>query len=76
MNTCTLAGSTDTPNGNYFAVDGTKRFDEQNDGLTMVPLNITLGATGNTTPAAFGNVMPYLAINYIICLNGNFPSRT
>ena len=33
----------------------------------------TIGATGGN--AAHNNMMPYLVLNFIICLNGIFPSR-
>ncbi|UPZ14702.1 phage tail protein [Flavobacterium humidisoli] len=34
---------------------------------------VTTGATGNNVP--INNMQPYLAINYIICVSGIFPSR-
>lgn len=34
---------------------------------------ITTGATGNNIPV--NNMQPYLAINYIICVEGLYPSR-
>lgn len=36
-------------------------------------LTVTTGITGGTTPHS--NMQPYLGINYIICLQGIFPSR-
>ncbi|TDO73282.1 microcystin-dependent protein [Flavobacterium chryseum] len=35
--------------------------------------NVTTGATGNNQPVSI--MQPYLAMNYIICLEGIFPSR-
>ncbi len=38
--------------------------------------NQTVNATGaNTQQAMHNNMMPYLAINYIICLNGIYPTQ-
>lgn len=36
-------------------------------------ITTTVGATGGSTP--FDNRQPYLALNYIICVEGIFPSR-
>jgi microcystin-dependent protein len=64
-----------SPVGNYFANDGSQKYDAQNDGVTMKPatLNLSVGNTGRSN--AINNMMPYLAINYIICLAGIFPPR-
>jgi microcystin-dependent protein len=69
------AANSTSPVGNYFANDGSQKYDAQNDGVTMKPatLNLTVGSTGIGNP--IDNMMPYLAINYIICLQGIFPSR-
>jgi len=34
---------------------------------------VTIGTAGNNLP--FNNLMPYLVVNYIICMYGIFPSR-
>jgi microcystin-dependent protein len=40
---------------------------------TMIAPNVTIGITGNSAPVDIRT--PYLAINYIICVQGIFPSR-
>ena len=35
----------------------------------------TIGIGGTASPEAHANVMPYLALNYIICLEGNWPTN-
>lgn len=76
MRTTSILADSETPNGNYFANDATTKFDAQNDGTTMKPaiVNLTAGNPGSGLPV--NNMMPYLAINYIICLFGVFPSRS
>jgi len=68
------AADQESPAGNYYASgDGSKKFDTQHDGVTM-PYNITLNNTGNSVPVS--NMMPYQAINYIICISvGIYPSH-
>ena len=76
MRTTTILADSETPGGNYFANDTSTKFDTQNDGTTMKPatVNLTAGNPGSGLPV--NNMMPYLAINYIICLLGVFPSRS
>jgi microcystin-dependent protein len=63
-----------TPEGNYFAENATetKRFSNRSDASlgNGVP---TLGNTGASQP--HNNMQPYLVLNYIIALQGVFPSR-
>lgn len=68
-------GNQQSPTTGYFASDGSKKYDSQQDGVTMQPatLNLTVSNVGSGT--AVTNMMPYLALNYIICLAGVFPSR-
>jgi microcystin-dependent protein len=76
MLTTALPAGALTPGGNYFANDGsTLRFDTTNDGVTMeAPMvNLTIGPAGSGAPVP--NMMPYVVINYIICIAGIFPSR-
>ena len=73
MLTSTVPADNESPVNNYFANDGTVKYNTSSGG-TMAP------ATANlvVNPAGSGqasNIMPYLAINYIICLFGIFPSR-
>jgi microcystin-dependent protein len=64
------AANLESPVGNYFANDGTAKFDVQHDGVTM-PYNALLNNTGGNT--AFNNIMPYQALHYVICLTGTYP---
>lgn len=72
-------GNQQSPAAGFFASDGSSKYDTQHDGTTMQPatLNLTVANAGgnNGSATAFTNMMPYLVINYIICLQGLFPSR-
>ena len=74
MLTSTVPANAETPAGNYFANDGTTKYNTSNSGATMAPatLNLAAGPGGN---GQVNNMMPYLGINYIICMFGIFPSR-
>jgi microcystin-dependent protein len=71
------------PTGNYFAsaiqVDGRNEFEvfsyasSKNVDMNADAINVTVGTTGSSKE--FNNLQPFLAINYIICLNGIYPSR-
>lgn len=76
MRTTSVLANSETANGTYFANDGSTKFDAQNDGTTMKPaiVNLVAGNPGSGLPV--NNMMPYIAINYIICLFGVFPSRS
>jgi len=43
--------------------------------VNMAPLSINLPTTNAGSSQPFNNIQPYLAMNYIICLFGIFPSR-
>jgi microcystin-dependent protein len=75
MLTTNQPANSPTPGGNYFANDGSSKFDATHDQVTMVsPLvNLVVGPAGTLAP--IDNHMPYLAVNYIICITGIFPSR-
>jgi microcystin-dependent protein len=72
INGSSLTGDKESPKGNYFAVDGTARFDNEDDGVTM-SYTIPLGNTGGNNPIS--NLMPYLAIQYIICIQGSYYAK-
>lgn len=73
MLTTTVPANAPTPGGNYFANDGTPKYKNLGNG-TMKPANVALSLSpAGGTPV--GNLMPYTAISYIICLFGIFPSR-
>jgi microcystin-dependent protein len=71
------------PTGNYFAsarqVEGRNEFEvfsyasSKNVDMNADAINVTVGTTGSGKE--FNNLQPFLAINYIICLNGIYPSR-
>jgi microcystin-dependent protein len=71
------------PAGNYFAsairVDGRNEIEvfsytsSKNVDMNADAINVTVGTTGSSTE--FNNLQPFLAINYIICLNGIYPPR-
>jgi microcystin-dependent protein len=74
MRTTNLPADSDTPTGNFFANDGSTKFDGQHDNVTMKPVNVNLIANAGAS-VAINNMMPYQVVNYIICLMGTFPSR-
>ncbi|NEU07407.1 phage tail protein [Flavihumibacter sp. R14] len=63
-----------TPEGNYFAGNTaeTKRFSNRSDSSlgNGVP---TVGSVGGSQP--HNNMQPYLVLNYVIALQGVFPTR-
>jgi len=63
------------PTGNYFANDGTQKYDVQNDGVAMRPFNVNLSVNAKGSGTPINNMMPYLVMNYIICISGIYPSR-
>lgn len=75
MRTTSVPADSETDNGAYFANDGSGKFDAQNDGTTMKPAIVNLAAGNPSSGLPVNNMMPYIAINYIICLLGIFPSR-
>ncbi len=74
------AGTANTPGNNYAGtgpVDRSTgspvntRYATTSDGSTMAPAS--LGTTGGGIP--YNNMQPSLGLNYVICLEGIFPSR-
>lgn len=67
------AGNSISPTGNYPA-NVTNGYSNTQD-AQMAPLNgsATVGNTGGSQP--FSIMSPYLGLNYIICMEGIFPSR-
>jgi microcystin-dependent protein len=47
--------------------------DTTNAKMGSNPVNVTVSNTGGNQ--AINNIQPYISINYIICINGTFPSR-
>ncbi len=64
--------NTDDPTGKYPAVSGENMYSDQTTGDGALP-EISIGNTGGGQ--AVNNMQPFLGINYIICLQGIFPSR-
>lgn len=73
MLTTSVPANALAPGGNYFANDGSTKFNPTGSG-TMKPATVavSLGSSGGTP---VNNIMPYTCISYIICLFGIFPSR-
>ncbi len=69
------AGDTSDPTGAYPANSGAldKEFKATGTLVNMGVANATSGIAGGSQPFSIRN--PYLGMNYIICLNGIFPSR-
>jgi len=73
------AGGGDSPNQQYFSsfTDGYNTPANATQNMTTQAVSataqITLSGTGGGTP--FANRSPYLGINFIICVEGIFPSR-
>tara|TARA_R110002072_G_scaffold91762_4_gene204630 strand:- start:1835 stop:2398 length:564 start_codon:yes stop_codon:yes gene_type:complete len=78
-------GTTNNPNGKILAVgkvpvdratvyEGNIYGDSANVNMSTDSVNITVGNTGANAPVS--NMQPFLAINYIISLEGSFPSRS
>ena len=65
-----------TPGNNYPAVNGQNIYSTTSDGSQMAAFtpSLTVGSTGSAQPEPFSNVQPYLAIHYIICLEGIYPT--
>lgn len=67
-------GHQTTPVNNYPAVNGQNIYSTTTDGSEMPAItpSFTVGAAGGSQP--YSNIQPYLAINYIICLEGIYPT--
>ncbi len=70
--------STDTlPNGKVFAEGlANDRFYSSDTSQLVELMPESIEYTGSSSPAPHPNLMPYLCVTYIICLEGIFPSRT
>ncbi|MGH9445430.1 MAG: phage tail protein, partial [Terriglobia bacterium] len=68
-------GSQASPVGNYWSTDAggnTGAYNNASDGKQLAPGAVA--AAGGGQP--HDNMQPFVAINYIIALNGIFPSRS
>jgi microcystin-dependent protein len=68
-------GNQQSPAAGFFANDGSKKYDAQHDGVTMRPATVSLSTSVAGGSIPFNNLMPYLVVNYIICMYGIFPQR-
>ena len=66
-----VAADTSNPVGNYWA-DASKNNFNSAQNTTMAPQ--TIGNTGGSQP--HDNMSPYLVLNFIVALQGIFPSQT
>ena len=72
LNASTLAASDTVPTGNYLASDN-QYVNSTNAVMNAGAVVVTIGIAGGNQPHE--NRPPYLAINFIIALQGIFPSR-
>ena len=74
MNASSDSASVGTPAGNSLGVNGRGGITPFVPGATsQVAMGSTTGSVGSNIPV--NNMQPYLGMNYIICLQGIFPSR-
>jgi len=86
LNAVTANGNTQSPSGNYLAGSRSASVASYTASGTTAAMNAgsitlsnitagapTIGITGGSQPHS--NMQPYLGINYIICVEGIFPSR-
>lgn len=67
------SGTVPSPSGNYFASKG-RGDNDYTTNAPNVPMNpMTIGVAGNGYPVPV--MQPYMALNYVIALEGVFPSR-
>lgn len=64
--------NTDDPTGKYPAVSGENMYSDQTSGDGVLP-QVTIGNAGGGQPV--NNMQPFIGINYIISLQGIYPSR-
>jgi len=77
VNASTAAGTTDIPTGNYYAKNLARgnEFSTQansNSGTVVIPTGIITNSGGSQSHS---NMAPYTVVNYIIALQGIFPSQ-
>lgn len=69
------SGSTNIPVNNYPAVAATAIYGTAKD-LSMGSNNVTLSVTASTsTGQPVNNIQPFQVTNYVICVEGIYPSR-
>lgn len=73
LNATTGAAEDDDPSGNVLATASSEIYGSGAN-AQMGDDSIKVGQTGGGQPV--GNMQPFLGLNYIICLNGIYPSRS
>jgi microcystin-dependent protein len=76
VNAYSNAGSTPVPTGNLLADTGGDKDYNAALGTPVTMSPQAIGSTGSATPATFSIQQQYLAVNYIMCIEGIFPSPT
>jgi microcystin-dependent protein len=63
--------------GNYPAVNGDYIYSTTTDNTVMAPaqINLTTGLAGADSLQPLNNIQPYLTANYIICIEGIYPTH-
>lgn len=79
INVSNAVGTENTPGNNFISADAMSFSDTGSSGrgeanLDGVDTEITIGGTGGSQPHY--NMQPYTVVNYIIALQGTFPSRS
>jgi len=67
------AGSGGPTNAVLASISGAYSSEQSDSHLTPIATPVSLGISGTGQP--FGIIQPVMALNYIICLEGIFPSR-
>jgi microcystin-dependent protein len=69
------AGDESNPGGGFPATAGTDLYaDTSNTSMAGDSVAVTINNNGNQQP--INNMQPYTVVNYIICIQGLFPSRS
>ncbi len=70
-------GHTPLPTNNFPAVNGDNIYSPTTDNSVMAPpaVALTIAPAGNASAQPISNLKPYLAMNFIICLEGIFPTQ-
>lgn len=61
------------PTGKYMGPGAFYSVAGDNVNMAPVPNNLAVGISGSSQP--FNNLQPYMGMNYIMCVEGIFPSR-
>ncbi|MCI4668307.1 MAG: tail fiber protein [Bacteroidia bacterium] len=69
-------GDQDTPTGHNFANSESDSFTTNSNNQTMAANNVSVTVGNTGANQSVNNVQPFLCVNYIIALQGVFPSRS